>query len=128
MKKLIFTLVPIIFLLIGGCSDDSGNGTTDPFGGGGGGGTGNVTFTIGQGQADGPGRYTCLLLNQVLELFVTEYTCQLPAQQFPETIDMVNSQFHPVMFRGGWNSRQMSLQDRSVDLLFNLKGTTTDAE
>jgi len=48
MKKLIHALIPILFLLIGGCSNDGG-GTTDPFGGGGGG-TGNVTFQV---QTDG---------------------------------------------------------------------------
>jgi len=53
MKKLVLTFVPIIFFLIGGCSNDSGSGTTDPFGGGGGGGTGNVTIQVDIGEFEG---------------------------------------------------------------------------
>lgn len=58
MKKIIMTFIPIIFVLIWGCSSNSsGNNPTNPFGGGttgggntgggnNGGGNGNVTFTV----------------------------------------------------------------------------------
>jgi hypothetical protein len=93
MKKLIFTFVATIFLLIGGCSDDSGSGTTDPFGTGGGGGTGGVTFTISHRQGDQGG--IMFTVRPSTAVTVTQYTCSLPAQQFSETYEGDGTTVYP---------------------------------
>jgi len=82
MKKILLTLFSLLFILINGCSDDSGSGT-DPFGGGGGGGTGGVTWTIGQRQGQQGIIFTGKPSTAVT---VTQVTVSLPAQNFNEVV------------------------------------------
>ena len=64
MKKVLYTVISVVFLLFNfNCKSDSGGTTTDPFGGGGtgggggGGNTGNVTFTMAVAQQQQSGDY-----------------------------------------------------------------------
>jgi len=85
MKKLVFILIPMIFITLTSCSNDNGGtGTTDPFGTGGTtGGTGNVTITISSSQEqDGS-----VIFSGTPSAAVTlsKLTVSVPAEQYTES-------------------------------------------
>ena len=88
MKKLTLYLLPVLFLIITSCDDNSG--VTNPNGGGiggiggGGGGTGSVTFTIGTSQGDQGGIYFTAAPSAAVK--ITKVTVSLPAQQFTDVL------------------------------------------
>ena len=84
MKKLIF-FIPLLLLLIAGCS--SNNSGNNPIGGigsgtGGGGGTGGVTWTIGQRAGDQGG--VMLTANPSVAVTVTQVIVSVPANNFTD--------------------------------------------
>jgi hypothetical protein len=82
MKKLLFIFIPLLFLVLSSCSNDTGGGVTDPFGTGNNNnnGTGNVTFTIGSQQGTQGG--ILFYCTPSVDVKITKVTCSLPAQNY----------------------------------------------
>ncbi|MCB0730201.1 MAG: hypothetical protein KDC88_04130 [Ignavibacteriae bacterium] len=85
MKKLLAILIGFLFIVLIGCSEDSGGTVTDPFGTGGtSGGTGNVTFTI--GTANGNQGGIIFTATPSVAIKITKVTISLPAQSFNDVL------------------------------------------
>lgn len=79
MKKISLALFSVLFILINGCSDDSGSGT-DPFGGTG---TGGVTFTVSTVQGQQGVNFN---FKPSTSVTLTQITVKLPAQNFQDVV------------------------------------------
>ena len=82
MKKLFIAFLPLLFIFLSSCSNDSGGTGSDPFGGGGGG-TGGVTFQVGTTQGQQGINFT---FNPSTNVTVTQITVSLPAQNFQDVV------------------------------------------
>jgi len=82
MKRILIAFLPLLFILINGCSNDSGSGT-NPFGAGGTtGGSGNVAWTIGQRAGDNGG--VMLTAKPSVAVTVTQVIVSVPANNFTD--------------------------------------------
>jgi hypothetical protein len=122
MKKILITFLPLLFIFVSGCSNDSGGGS-NPFGTGGTtGGTGNVTIQV-QGQADGQGNYI-FYINPSVAINLTSVTASVPAQQYEETID-INEQFQAGTLQGCIQYDANVIQS-GMQFTFRFVGTITN--
>lgn len=128
MKKIIISILPVLFLLVYGCSNNSGGNPTNPFNGSGGGGNGNggggngtVTFQI-QSQL-GQNGDTEIDFNPSVSITLTEVDVSVPAQNFNQNLQ---GDGQTVFQANSWNTLQnFTGVQTGMQFTFEFKGKTS---